>query len=103
MKDKLARDPGPVKRTHLGSTPLTLSRNPILGLTPIPILNLAPTPVPAATNDLFKQFIKAYLEMNQGPKQPPAEPKQFFKAKIPEVYYGKLYIDYYYFCQKCKD
>ena len=53
---------------------LALSRNP----TPAsaPILALAPTPAPiptlslasAAINDLFKQFIKAYLETNLGPR-----------------------------------
>ena len=47
--------------------------------------------------------MKAYLESNQGPSQPPTKRKQSFKAKVPDVYYGKLHIDYYYFCQQCKD
>ena len=43
--------------------------------------------------------MKVYLETNQRLKQPPAEGKQFFKAKVPNVYYGKLHIDCYYFYQ----
>ena len=92
-----------------------LSCNPILG--PAAVLALAPTPIPtsalalvpapaftlAATNDLFKQFIKAYLETNQGPRQSPVERKGLFKAKVPEVYYTKLYMDCYHFSQQCKD
>ena len=45
----------------------------------------------------------AYLESNQGPKQPPTEREQSFKAKILEVYYGKSHMDCYHFCQQCKD
>ena len=47
--------------------------------------------------------MKAYLESNQGPKQSPAERKQYFKAEVPKVYYGKLHTDCYYLCQQCKD
>ena len=47
--------------------------------------------------------MKAYLESNQGPRQPRAERKQTFKAKVLEVYYSKLHIDYYHFCQQYKD
>ena len=43
--------------------------------------------------------MKAHLESNQGPKQLPEERKQTFKAKIPEVYYGKSHMDCYHFCQ----
>ena len=31
------------------------------------------------------------------------ECKQPFKAKVPDLYYGKLHMDCYHFCQKCKD
>ena len=47
--------------------------------------------------------MRAYLELNQGPRQPPAERERFFKAKIPEVYYNKLHMDCYHFCQQYKD
>ena len=47
--------------------------------------------------------MKAYLETNQRPRPPLTERKQTFKAKVPEVYYGKSYIDCYHFCQQCKD
>ena len=47
--------------------------------------------------------MKAYLESNQGPRQLPEEREQTFKAKVPEVYYGKSHMDCYQFCQQCKD
>ena len=47
--------------------------------------------------------MKAYLESNQGPSQPPEERKRLLKAKVPDVYYGKLHIDCYHFCEECED
>ena len=44
--------------------------------------------------------MKPYLESNQGPTQLLLERKQTSKAKIPKIYYGKLHIDCYHFCQK---
>ena len=66
MEDELARDPSSVRSSHSSSTSLALSCNPTLG----PVLILAPVPAPAlpSSNKLFKQFMKAYLELNQGPK-----------------------------------
>ena len=109
MEDELAREPGPVRGPHSGSTSPALSRNPTPGLKLVralnPALNPAPVPAPAppSFDELFKQFMKAYLESNQGPRQSPMERKQFFKAKIPEVYYNKSHIDCYHFCQQCED
>ena len=72
MEDELARDPGSVGTLYLGSTSPTSSRNFIPGpnLVPALILTPVPTPIPALipTNELFKKFMKAYLETNQGPK-----------------------------------
>ena len=62
------------------------------------------TPASPSINKLFKRFMKTYLiEYNQRSNQPPKECKQLFKAKILDVYYGKLHIDCYYFCQQCED
>lgn len=109
--DKLVRDQGPTKDFHSSSTSLALFCNSTLGsalvftlvsapdlaLTPAP--DLAPTLASVSSNKLFRQFIKAYLESNQGFSRPPAEREQSFKAKVPDMYYQKLYIDYYHFCQ----
>ena len=107
MEDELARDPGPVGGPHSVSTSPNSSRNPTPGPDQLPDLISAPAPVPnlapAPTNELFKKFMKAYLESNQGPRQPPMECKQPLKAKVLEVYYDKLYIECYHFCQQCKD
>ena len=107
VEDELARDPGPVGGLHSGSTSPALSRNPTLGPDQVPALipatASAPAPAPAPTNELFKKFMKAYLELNQGPRQPPEERERTLKATVPEVYYGKSHIDYYHFCQQCKD
>ena len=43
--------------------------------------------------------MKAYIEFNRGPNQPSVEHKRPLKANILDVYYDKLYIDYYHFCQ----
>ena len=91
VEDELAREPGPVGGPHSDSTSLAPSRNP----TPGP--KLVPAPVPASAppslNELFKQFMRAYLESNQGLRQLPAEREQSFKAKIPELYYAKSHMD----------
>ena len=92
VEDELARDPSPVGSPHSGDTSPAPSYNPTLNLIPALISALA------ATDDLFKKFMKVYLEMNQRPKQPLAERKQSLKAKVLEIYYGKLYMDCYHFC-----
>ena len=105
VEDELARDPGPVGGLHSGSISPAPSRNPIPG--PKLVSALIPAPVPAlappSSDELFRQFIRAYLESNQGPRQPPAEREQSLKAKVPEMYYGKSHMDCYHFCQQCKD
>ena len=68
-----------------------------------PTVSWAPTPALLSTDKLFKQFMRAYLESNQGPSQPLEEREQPLKAKIPDVYYGKLHMDCYHFCQQCED
>ena len=61
------------------------------------------TPASLSTNELFKGFMKTYLESNQGPSQLPEERKQPLKAKRLDIYYGKLHMDCYHFCQQCED
>ena len=68
-----------------------------------PAVSRAPTPAPPSTDELFKRFMKAYLESNQRPSQPPEERERPLKAKVPDVYYGKLHMDCYHFCQQCED
>ena len=109
MEDELATKPELVGGLHSGSTSSALSRNSTPGVELVLALNpaLVPAPVPASapfsSDELFKQFMGAYLESNQEPRQPPAERKRFFKAQVPKVYYGKSHMDCYYFCQKCED
>ena len=107
VEDKLVREPGPVGGPHSGSTSPALSRNPTPGPELVPALNPAPVPAPVpappASDELFRQFMRAYLESNQGPRQLPAEREQPLKAKVLKVYYGKSHIDCYHFCQQCED
>ena len=86
---------GPPRAPTEGNNTSTL----FLAISRTPTLVPAPTPALPSTNELFKQFIKTYLESNQGPSQPLVERKQLFKAKVPDVYYGKLQMDCYHFCQ----
>ena len=84
-----------------------MSRDP----NPGPTLVLAPIPAPVLTlapalpslDELFRDFMKAYLESNRGPKQPLAEREQLFKAKVSDVYYRKSYMDCYHFYQHYKN
>ena len=101
VEDELARDPDSVGGPNSGSISPALSRNltpdPDLVLALIPALVPALTLAPVASNELFKKFMKAYLETKQGPKQP--EYEQLLKAKVPKVYYSKSHMDCYHFCQ----
>ena len=105
VEDELAKEPGPVGGLHSGNTSPALSCNPTPGLKLVSALNPAPVPAlvlapaPPFFDELFKQFIRVYLELYQGLRQPSAERKQSFKAKVPEVYYGKSDIDCYHLCQ----
>ena len=111
IEDELAKNPGPTNSFYLGNTSPTPFHNPTPG--PALVFALIPTPVPApvptltpvlsSSDELFRQFMKAYLKSNQDPRQPLAKRKQLFKAKVPQVYYGKLHIDCYHFCQQCED
>ena len=107
MEDKFARDSGPANNSLLESTAPAPSYNPTLGpglisaFIPTPVL--APAPALPSFDEFFRQFMKAYLETNQAPKQFLIECKQPFKAKVLEVYYAKLHMDCYHFYQQCKD
>ena len=113
VEDELAKEPGPVGGSHSGSTSPALSCNPTPGpalnpaLNPAPVPAPIPAPVPApappSSDELFRQFMRAYLESNQGPKLPPAEHERSLKAKVPKVYYDKSHMDCFHFCQQCKD
>ena len=109
VEDELAREPGPVGGPYSGSTSPAVSCNPTPGPELVPALNLTPIPTPVLapaphfSNELFKQFMRAYLESNQGPKQPSAECERSLNTKIPEVYYVKSHIDCYHFYQQCED
>ena len=80
-------------------------------LIPIPAISQALTPAPVVTlgvvsnpnNELFKQFMKAYLEARtpgQIATKIDAEPRERpLKAGLPDFYYGDLHIDCYWFSQ----
>ena len=70
VEDELTKEPGPVGGPHLGSASLAPSRNPTPGPKLVPALNPASVPAlaPPSSNELFKKFMKVYLESNQGPK-----------------------------------
>ena len=72
-----------------------------------PTLAPAPTPgsAPASTDELFKQFMQAYLKaLTQPPAQSHAKPReQPLEARPPDLYYGKSYMEYFHFCRQCED
>ena len=102
MEDELARDLGPVEGFYSDNISLVPFHDATPGPALVSALIPALVPTPATTllffNELFKQFMKAYLELNQRFRQPLAEREQFFKAKVPDIYYKKWHIDCYHFC-----
>ncbi len=76
---------------------------------------LALTPV-APSNDFFQEFLRIFMERTQAPAAPtalaaPAAPvaearddtHRSLKPRNPDLYYGHLHMECYYFCQQCKD
>ena len=70
VEDELARDLGPVGGLHSGNTSPAPSRNPTPGPKLVSALIPAPVPAPAPlfSDELFRQFMRAYLKSNQGPR-----------------------------------
>ena len=74
----------------------------------------ASTPALRPTEDLFRQYMQAYLEDRQNPAPAPAPApspadarektsERSLKARNPDLYYGNSDMECYYFGQKCKD
>ena len=69
---------------------------------PTPALVVTPIVISNPDNELFKQFMKVYLEA-QTPAETSAEMdtepcKRPFKAWLPDLYYRDLHIECYWFC-----
>lgn len=102
IEDKFTKDANFTDSSHLDSILSALSKKLIPGLNLVSTLILAPVsalaPTSRSSDELFKQFIKVYLEFHVL-NQPLAERKQSLKAKVLDVYYRRLHMDYYHFCQ----
>ena len=95
------------------------SQAPTNGLKSIPGLEPTPAPTPPmSTKELFKLFMQTYMNTVKNQVQahvqapappvqfptPPVEPKeQPFKARFPDLYFGKSHLDRYLCCQLCED
>ena len=113
---------------NISASPSVSSRATPIANVPAPVLTTPDEPVPvslslsapaiailttASTKKLFKLFIQTYMDIVQNqaqvPVQAPAlpvlvEPKeQPLKSWFSDLYFGKLYLDSYLFCQQCKD
>lgn len=58
---------------------------------------------PASIDELFKQFMKSYLEAQTPTLVQAKPPKQLLKAHFPNIYYKNLYMDCYYFYYQCEN
>ena len=79
----------------------TVSSSPTLALV------VAPATALFSDYELFKQFIKAYLETQVpahiAPEINPESCKKPLKARFSDFYYGNWHMDCYQFCQQCKN
>ncbi len=88
-------------------------RRPALSLkslTPGLVPASAPTPAPMPNNDRFQEFMRTCIEKVrvQAPVAPAApaldieatdDTNRPLKPRNPDLYYGNLHIECYYFCQ----
>ena len=89
--DELASAQGPARKSNAKSdeAPTKAPISPEASTLPL---------VPPTSEDLFTKFIKVFMETTQAREQ--LEPrKRPLKARTPETYSGKSYMDCYYFCQ----
>ena len=72
---------------------------------PTPAPAFAPAAAPSLDNKLLKQFMKAYLKVQvlNWTKVDSESCKQSLTARFLDLYYDNLHMDYYQFCQQCKD
>ena len=95
-QDELA-DQGPIRGFNAGSNEALTKAPTSLEAHTLPL-------VPPFTKDLFTKFMKVFMETTQAQVQALAEPwEQPLKARTPETYWGKSHMEYYHFCQQCKD
>ena len=83
----------------------TPTPTPVVSHTPTPAPATAPAAAPSSDTELFKQFMKAYLEaqipdLTEIDSKPRKQP---LKTHFPDLYYGNSYMDCYRFCQQCED
>ena len=113
-KDELAGPvPGPVptKSSNTSTSAPAVLRVPTSAPPVTTVIASSPAPVLKVTtlsldNELFKQFIKHYLEAQVQAQIAleidPKPCKQPLKARFSNLYYGNLHIDCYQFCQQWK-
>ena len=103
---RLCWNPPPAGEDELAGAASTEGNSTLI---PTPVMLRAPISAPAIIlsldNKLFKQFMKGYLEAQvPGQIKVNSEPcNQSLKARFPDLYYSNLQMDYYRFCQQCKD
>ncbi len=100
-----------VRRGKPAIRPLALGPE---ALAPGPVPAPAPVPAPTSNNDLFQEFMRTCIERARAqalavPATPAPDVKvrdntdRSLKPQSPDLYYGNLHIECYYFCQQCKD
>lgn len=108
-KDKLAKDAQkiPTKGSSISTASFAAFRAFILAFIPTPAL-ISSLPYWFTDGDLQKAT-KLALELSvRGQEHGKIQVNSTFqnkslKAKNPDLYYSYCYIEYYYFCWKCKD
>ncbi len=84
-------------------------RRPAPSPVPGPARASVPAPV-APPNDFFQEFMRTFIEKTQATAALAASATKArnntdrpLKPQNPDLYYGHLYMECYYFCQQCED
>ena len=95
-QNKLAGQ-SPIRRFNVGSNEAPTKASISLKVLTSPLILFF-------TKDLFTKFMKMFIKIIQAQTQALVEPQeQSFKARIPEIYWGKSHMECYQFYQKCED
>ena len=97
-----ALEKGTFTPSHASTPASSHASSPAPSHTSAPTLAKSTLALKCSKTDLIR-ILKIFSETKSQEPKVEVSCEQFLKAKIPNIYFGKLYINCYHFCQQCKD